>query len=377
LREDALRYAREWASTQDDFHLDEEWVFVREEGDRTYHTVHRFHPYYALSQPPLISKLVAEYSQPGDLVVDGFCGGGVTAVESMLLGRNAYASDISPLARLITKVKTTPLVIPRKWVDQFSHEIHDAISGIRHGRTPNDLPIPNMHNIDHWFRPDIQVKLGAILKLIKMVPDTDLRDFLVITFSSILRKCSSSQNLESHLRVWKGKTPADPIIFIQRLNDMVARMDTFVSRLPSQRNALVECADARTLSERLGENRVDLIVTSPPYGTTAKYTSIYKLSFDWLDFPRPVKPLENSKDFLGSLRDCMSEMFKVLKRKGLCCLIYGTNKEFYSGQIVELVKSLGFDVVLAVAAPIIDASKSVRGDYRRGIPIEHILILQK
>jgi hypothetical protein len=377
LREDAIKYARQWASTQDDFRLDEEWIFVREEGDRTYHTVHRFHPYYALFPPPLIVKLVTEYSKPGELVADPFCGGGVTAVESMLLGRQAYASDISPLAALVTKVKTTPLTISSKWANDLSLKVHEEISGTKFGRQLKGARIPAMHNIDHWFSPETQRKLAIILKMIGEVEDRHRRDFLTVTFSSILRKCSMSQNLESHLRVRKGKKPSDPIIFVQRLHDMVTRMNKYRAMLPPGVAARVDTADARTLSQRLGENSVDLIVTSPPYGTTAKYTSIYKLSFDWLDLPRPHKPLENSKDFLHESLLSMKEMYTVLKRSHHCCFIYGTNKEFSSSQIIGLAKEVGFQVALAVSAPVIDASKSVRGDYRRGVPVEHILVLRK
>jgi DNA modification methylase len=380
LREEALRYAHEWAEKQGDFRfaIDEEWLFVREEGDRTYHTVNRFHPYFAMAQPPLIAKLIADYSKPSDLVVDGFCGAGVTAIEAMLLGRNAYVSDISPLARLVTKVKTTTLNLSSKWTNAFAHSVHEALLQIRNGAEPKDLPVPPMHNIDHWFRPRTQLGLAAILKLIEGVSDTNKRDFLLVAFSSILRKCSTSQNFESHLRVREGKRPAEPDVFIPRVFDMVQRMNAFRERLPAVHGrARAACGDARTLSERVEPESVDLIVTSPPYGTTSKYTSIYKLSFDWLGFPRPVKSIENAKDFLGDLTVCIREMHAVLKKGAHCCLIYGTNTEFGSGQVVDAARSVGFQPVLAVGAPVIDASKSVRGDYRRGIPIEHILVLRK
>src|SRR2546425_765890 len=70
VRQEALRYAREWADAQDKFPFDEEWLFVRESGDTTYHSIHRFHPYYAMSPPPLIAKLIETYSAPGEFVVD-------------------------------------------------------------------------------------------------------------------------------------------------------------------------------------------------------------------------------------------------------------------------------------------------------------------
>jgi hypothetical protein len=131
------------------------------------------------------------------------------------------------------------------------------------------------------------------------------------------------------------------------------------------------------LSERTGVEVADLIVTSPPYGTTAKYTSIYKLSFDWLGLPRPRRPLEAAKDFLKEIEISLQQMFIALKSHRHCCFIYGTNKEFRSGQIIEIARDVGFQTALAVSAPVIDASKSVRGDYRRSVPIEHILVLRK
>lgn len=47
------------------------------------------------------------YSKAGETVLDPFCGSGTTAIEAMLLGRNAMSIDIDPFARLLIKVKTT------------------------------------------------------------------------------------------------------------------------------------------------------------------------------------------------------------------------------------------------------------------------------
>ena len=38
--------------------------------------------------------------------LDPFCGSGTTAIEAMLLGRNALSVDIDPFARLLISVKT-------------------------------------------------------------------------------------------------------------------------------------------------------------------------------------------------------------------------------------------------------------------------------
>jgi DNA modification methylase len=52
---------------------------------------------------------IEAFSQPGDLVLDPFMGGGTTLVEALASGRGAVGTDTSELAAFISHVKTTPL----------------------------------------------------------------------------------------------------------------------------------------------------------------------------------------------------------------------------------------------------------------------------
>ncbi|MFW9889197.1 MAG: TRM11 family SAM-dependent methyltransferase [Candidatus Thorarchaeota archaeon] len=53
--------------------------------------------------PYIPRNVILRYSQPGDLVLDQFCGGGTTAVEAKLLGRRCIARDISHAAVSLTQ----------------------------------------------------------------------------------------------------------------------------------------------------------------------------------------------------------------------------------------------------------------------------------
>ena len=48
---------------------------------------------------------INKYSTRGDYILDPFCGSGTTAIEAMLLARNALSIDIDPFARLLIKEK--------------------------------------------------------------------------------------------------------------------------------------------------------------------------------------------------------------------------------------------------------------------------------
>lgn len=68
---------------------------------------HTFYRYPARFSPRFVRASIQAFTQPGDLVIDPFMGGGTTLVEAMALGRRAVGTDISALATFITEVKTT------------------------------------------------------------------------------------------------------------------------------------------------------------------------------------------------------------------------------------------------------------------------------
>lgn len=70
---------------------------------------HNFYRYPARFSPQFVRAAIETFTEPGDVVLDPFLGGGTTAVEALALGRNAIGVDISSLAIFVANVKTTIL----------------------------------------------------------------------------------------------------------------------------------------------------------------------------------------------------------------------------------------------------------------------------
>ena len=68
---------------------------------------HNFYRYPARFSPKLVRATIDAFTEPGDLVLDPFVGGGTTLVEAMVSGRHAIGADISSLATFVSEVKTT------------------------------------------------------------------------------------------------------------------------------------------------------------------------------------------------------------------------------------------------------------------------------
>jgi hypothetical protein len=59
--------------------------------------------------PQGITPYIEHYTEPGDLVLDPFCGSGMTGVAALMTGRHAILNDLSPAAVHIARNYCTPV----------------------------------------------------------------------------------------------------------------------------------------------------------------------------------------------------------------------------------------------------------------------------
>jgi hypothetical protein len=70
---------------------------------------HGFYKYPARFSPAFARAVIDTFTEPGDLVLDPYVGGGTTVVEAVAAGRWAIGVDINPISEFVTKVKSTIL----------------------------------------------------------------------------------------------------------------------------------------------------------------------------------------------------------------------------------------------------------------------------
>jgi hypothetical protein len=93
-------------------------------GSRRTNSPHEFYRYPGRFSPAFARTAIDAFSQPNDLILDPFVGGGTTAVEALVSGRRSLVADLNPLATFVTRVKTRPLeyhsqTAVRHWIEQL------------------------------------------------------------------------------------------------------------------------------------------------------------------------------------------------------------------------------------------------------------------
>jgi len=112
--------------------------------------VYKMHRYFARRPHNVFSELIKHYTEEGDIILDPFCGGGVTVVEGLLLSRKVIGVDINPLATFVTEMEILPLN-----VDEFKREfnlleqrVREKMNYLYKSICPECLISPSFHNLD-------------------------------------------------------------------------------------------------------------------------------------------------------------------------------------------------------------------------------------
>ncbi len=66
---------------------------------------YKMHKYFARRPYNVFNSIIKHYTNEGDIIIDPFCGGGVTIFEALSLKRKVIGIDINPLATFITEME--------------------------------------------------------------------------------------------------------------------------------------------------------------------------------------------------------------------------------------------------------------------------------
>ena len=72
-------------------------------------SMYLMHKFWARKPHNVVREYIEHYSKPNEIVLDPFCGSGVTAIEALKAGRKAIAIDLDPMATFITRMTTIPV----------------------------------------------------------------------------------------------------------------------------------------------------------------------------------------------------------------------------------------------------------------------------
>jgi transcription elongation factor Elf1 len=105
---------------------------------KTHPSMYLMHKYWARKPHNVISQYIKYFTQEGDVILDPFCGSGVTIAEALKLGREGIGVDLNPMACFITEMTLKPidLKIFKKEFERLAREVRPSIYDLYLTRCP-------------------------------------------------------------------------------------------------------------------------------------------------------------------------------------------------------------------------------------------------
>jgi len=103
--------------------------FVEDVAEGKNTPIYNAHSYHTKVPPKGIQRFIEHYTDPGDVVLDPFCGSGMTGVAAVLSGRRVVLSDLSPAATHIAFGYLGPVALEalKRAYQQISQNVQEEI----------------------------------------------------------------------------------------------------------------------------------------------------------------------------------------------------------------------------------------------------------
>lgn len=387
------------------------WDF---DGALSSYGLHRLHWYPGTFIPQIPAYLIELFSEAGGTVYDPFCGVGTTVVEAIRLGRRGIGVDVNPLAVRIAKAKVsffTPArlhVLQKRFEDRLADRCDQYAIGRDFVLFRRSRKVTSPREEAEWsvLRPWYHEATWREMLTLREVIDEyrgRFRKLLDVVFSSIVKRtCSQREhwgyvadNMQPRHSVYINaittfeKALADAIDSLSRFLQFPDVKSLGIREL--NRRARLICCDLLETTP-VEDEKVDLVVTSPPYPNVTDYTRSQRLSYWW--FKQSVDDLREQEvgarfkrtrsgayhDYFTQMRVALMGISKSLKVGGHLCLVLGESEKQRQnvGVVSELrgfVLGLGYDEPFSVIRRQLSRQRLLRRDGRSGD--ESILIFRK
>lgn len=359
-----------------------EWNFVNSSQDSSAN-IHPYPARFINDIPKELIRLLAE--DKNGIVLDPFCGSGTTLLEAKKAGMKSVGIDLNPIACLISRVRTS--TIPVNFLATAELVATEAQKNMN-----DEIDIPAIPNLNHWFKHEIQTAIAALLQQINAVEDIGLSDPLRLALSSIIVRISNQESDTRYAAIENNHTAEE---VFSGFVSACRKVDSSLSHAIGFSESSILCKDIlKVTPDEIGSN-ISLVITSPPYPNAYEYWLYHKYRMWWLGYdPIKVRTFEigarpnyhkkngqTSEDFKNQMSNVFDLFTPLLNEGGHVCFVIGRSiirgKEVNNAEIIARVAlNHNLKIKANIEREIASIKKSFNLKYGK-IRTENILVFRK
>jgi hypothetical protein len=265
--------------------------------------VHRWFRLTPSYGPELVDVMLSRMdTRETHCVLDPFAGAGTTLYQCKFNGLSSYGFEINPFLYFVCKTSINLNLSPPKIKSalvEIEHLYHERLQQFANTHVEDiGVPIPPIHNVYRWWRPDVLKELLILKSTIADVsPEESYRDFFYLGLAGVLVPDLTNVTLgrlqlhfvdksKYEIHVWET--------FLTHIKKMIHDLET-LDDVAFTTPATIFNTDSTTLEGVTFPEKIDRVVTSPPYPNRYSYvwnTRPFLYFFDFISTGKEASELD-------------------------------------------------------------------------------------
>lgn len=255
--------------------------------------IHRWYPFVEGYSKEFISSIIGEFLNKPQTCLEPFSGSGTTALELQNRNIRCYSFEVNPFMYLLASVKLE---------DSYDFELaQKEFEVIKKRRFEIDCQLPNSiyptlyenGNRKKWnYHHNVSIAIQKLKLAISEIEDEIYRNLFIVALASILLDISNlyrNGKCLSYKSEWQSRRLSEQDVFDRfdsKITSCILPDIKEISRTTysiKNKNYLYHDDARSAIDNRIADNSVDLVITSPPYLNSRDYTDTYMLELKTLD----------------------------------------------------------------------------------------------
>ena len=257
--------------------------------------IHRWYKYDEGYSKDFIYRELNKIPLDIHTVFEPFSGSGTTPLVASELGIKSYYTESNPFMRFVTNTKTNVAARSIKNKKESVQILYGFLENVEQALESNqyiDAEKISIGGFEKFYHPIVLAKLLLIKEEIDNIPSEDCKDLAKLGLASICVKVSLMKKSGDLRKARPNEKKEDDFNVLKHFKSKIKQIIEDIEQFEEVDFSEAVCTgdDARTTA--LPE-KVDCIITSPPYLNGTNYIINTKLELNMLDFITNESELKN------------------------------------------------------------------------------------
>lgn len=333
---------------------------------------HNYYPYPARFPPSIPKHFIKEFNGKIKTVLDSYSGGGTTLVEASISGKKSYGIDLNPLATFLSEVKTTPLSI-----NKLIYEYKKIFEQFVNTRLKEDKTLFGKNDL-LMINEKVRKEISTLNKIISQSKSSeDIRNFFKCVLISTCSVLSSRKELEKN---------SIKSIFYLKARNMIDGMKEYNEKFKTK--PIIFNDDAQN-TNKLIKDKIDLLITSPPYFEIhIEYSNLMLSGRRGSKLPYKIIGIEDIKSssdyvmkkgqvYFDLMEKNLQSINDVLVNGAYCVYVIGFKQRQKAYKFVKLCKNNKLKLLKKYTRNVPHRKWYTKLRGKNSIPKEYVFIFQK